>query len=226
MEKKKKPSLFKIRVLAIVITLIFLATGVYIIKALISDDSGKRKRQIQKITLLKPPPPPPPEIKEKPPEPEEEKIKEPEPEETPEEAETDDGPIDDNLGLDADGTGGGDNFGLVGKKGGRDLIGGDYSASYLMRKYAWYMAIIQDELRKRVNQHMEENGGIPKGNLVAYIKITLDENGMITNIVLKHSSGNGKMDTAVKEAILLTQLEEPPPQGLPKVMELKITSRG
>ena len=60
------------------VTLMFLVGAGLILKALITDDGQKRKRQIQMVTLLKPPPPP--KIKEKLPEPEvkKEEIIEPE----------------------------------------------------------------------------------------------------------------------------------------------------
>ncbi len=224
--KPKKQSVLRIRVLAVCVTLVFLLLGVFIVKSLIDDDGGKKKRRIQMVTLLKPPPPPPPEVKQKPPEPQEEKLKEPEPEEAPEEAEVDEGPMDEDLGLDAEASGMGDDFGLRAKKGGRSLIGGDLSAANLLRKYAWYTAIMQEDLRKRVNKHMEANGGIPKGHLTAYVMITLDNKGIIKDVVLKRSSGSKKMDTAVKEALVFTQVDEPPPQGMPRVVELKITSKG
>ena len=213
------------------VIVLFCAGAVSVAKLLLSDDEGKRKRQIKMVTLIKPPPQP--KIKEKPPEPEikkqeeiiEQEQEEPEPDPMEDMAE-DDGPVDEDLGLDADGTAGADGFGLRAKKGGRDLIGGRFSASSLLRKYAWYTAIIQDDLRKRVNKHMEENGGIPNGNLVAQIRITLDENGQITNLSLERPTGNKKMDSAVKESLLLTHVSEPPPAGMPRTVKLKISSKG
>ena len=212
------------------VALMFLSAAVGAIKLLLSDDGNNRKRQIQMVTLVKPPPPP--KMKEKPPEPEVKKKEEileqqeePEPEAI-DDMNEDQGPIDENLGLDADGSAGADGFGLRAKRGGRDLIGGRYSVAGLLRRYAWYTSMIQEDLRKKVNKHMESSGGIPKGTLVAYIKITLDEKGQITDLVLEDSSGNNKMDQAVKEALLLTSVSEPPPSGMPKTVKLKISSKG
>jgi TonB family protein len=208
----------------------FLGGAVGAIKLLLSDDSGKRKRQIQMVTLLKPPPPP--KIREKPPEPEIKKKQEiieqqeePEPDPVEEMAE-DDGPMDDDLGLDADGAAGADGFGLRAKKGGRSIIGGAYSKASLLRKYAWYTNILQRSFRKRVNQYMKENGGVPDGNMSAYIQITLNDSGQVTALSIKRSSGYEIMDRAVKEALLMASVSEPPPRGMPRVMQLKISSKG
>ena len=230
--KKKQPKSTRLLIWSIsgLVALMFVAGAVGAIKLLLSDDGSKRQRQIKMVTLVKPPPPP--KVKEKPPEPEikkKEEIIEPEQEPEPDPVDDmseDEGPMDDDLGLDADGTGGSDGFGLRAKKGGRDLIGTRFGGTNLLRKYAWYTAIIQEDLRKRVNKHMKENGGIPDGNLVAQIKITLDEKGKITGLALERPTGNTTMDSALKEALLLTQVSEPPPAGMPRTMKLKISSKG
>ena len=212
------------------IILLLIGLGVGMIKMLLSDSDGKKQRTVQTVTLLKPPPPP--KIKEKPPEPEVEKkqeiiepLEEPEPEPM-DDAVDNEGPMDDDLGLDADGATGSDGFGLRAKKGGRDLIGGDFSKSNLKRKYAWYTSILQEDLRKRVNQHMESNGGIPKGNHVAHVKITLDESGIITGFSVEQSSGSNQMDRALNEVLLMAHIQEPPPIGMPRTLKLKISSKG
>ena len=213
------------------VAFLFLAAGVGAIKLLLSDDSQNRRRQIQMVTLVKPPPPP--KIKEKPPEPEVEKVEEIiQPEEQAPEPDPLDNSLDEDmppgeeLGLDADGSAGADGFGLRANKGGRSLIGGAFGEATLMRKYAWYTQIVQDELRKMVNQHMENNGGVPNGNLVALIVVTLDDRGHITKLAIDRSSGNSKMDEAVKSSIILAKISEPPPQGMPRTIELKISSKG
>ncbi len=210
-----------------VMAFIGLATGA--VSLLLSQDD-KRAKRVHTVTLLKPPPPP--KVKEKPPEPEvakKEEIIEQQEEIEPkpmDEALEDEGPMDDDLGLDADGTAGADGFGLRAKKGGRNLIGGSFSSANLLRKYAWYTSILQEGLRKKVNQHMESNGGVPKGDHTALIKITLDACGQITDLAILRSSGNQKMDLAMKEALYLSRVEEPPPNGMPKTMRLKISSKG
>ncbi len=212
-----------------VVVLAFLGLAYGAFALLLSDDES-RVRRVHTVTLLKPPPPP--KVKEKPPEQEVKKKEEiieqqeePEPEEMDETVE-DQGPMDDDLGLNADGTDGSDGFGLRAKKGGRDLIGGDFSMSNLLRKYAWYTSILQEDLRKKVKQYMESHGGMPDGKLVAHVKISLQESGRVTGVTIEQSSGDKKMDKAVHEALLMTSVSEPPPEGMPRVLRLKISSKG
>jgi TonB family protein len=230
-KRKKRSPKFLIWIISSVVAFCFIGAGVFIVKLLLSDDSQKRKRQIQMVALLKPPPPP--KIKEKPPEPEikkKEEIIEPEPEETPPEDMEDMGeediPEGDDLGLDAEGSSGSDSFGLRGKKGGRALIGGDFSEKSLIRKYSWYIRLIQDEIRKKVKSHLEQNGGIPKGNLKTLVRIILDETGNIVDFSIFGSSGDHRMDNAVKEALKMVRVSNPPPKRMPKTVKLKITSKG
>lgn len=203
------------------------------ITSMLSEDSHGRKRRIQMMTLLKPPPPP--KIKEKPPEPKVEKKQEiieaekpePEPEPMKEEA-RDEPPPGEELGLDAEAGSGADGFGLRSNKGGRSLIGGEYSKGEgeLMRKYAWYTRILQDELRKKVNQYLEQNGGTPEGDVKAIVQIKLDEYGTILDFSVKGSSGDAKMDKAVAESFKMAKISEPPPEGMPRTIKLKISSKG
>ncbi|MEW6664908.1 MAG: TonB family protein [Thermodesulfobacteriota bacterium] len=211
--------------------LFFVALALVAVKLLTTDDSRAKRQAIQTVTLLKPPPPPPPV--QKPPEPEvkKEEIIEPEPEKAkPEESKSqseDDRPAGDQLGLDADGAAGADGFGLVGKKGGRALLAGDGGGEQsLLRKYAWYTQILQEEIRNRVRKRLDDGGGIPKGKLHAVVRIVMDERGGIASFEIVGSSGNHKMDDAVKETLASARIQEPPPAGMPKAMKLKISSQG
>jgi periplasmic protein TonB len=214
---------------AVGIVLVLTTGTVLALKYLMQDDSHRRQRQIQMITLVEPPPPP--EIKEPPPEPEikKEEIIEPEPETPPDPADDmsqDDTPPGEQLGLDADGSAGSDDFGLKANRGGRGLIGGAAGDAALMRHYAWYTRIIQEELRKRMNRHMEQNGGIPEGELKALIQITLDDFGRIVAFHLAGASGDPKMDAALVSTLQTAAISEPPPSGMPRVIRLKISSKG
>jgi TonB family protein len=232
MTKDKKRASMKFMWLAsAAIALVFIGLGVFVVRVLITDDGHKRKRQIQTVTLLKPPPPP--KVKEKPPEPEikkkeeviEEKVEEP-PEETPDQAESDEPPPGEDLGLDADGGAGSDGFGLRAKKGARGLIGGGLGDGALLRKYGWYTKMLQDEVRRELQRILDRNGGIPGGKLYTTVRIVLDRQGRILKHKIIGSSGNHAMDNAVQEALRGTSLQEPPPEGMPKAIRLKISSQG
>lgn len=225
--KKRRASRKVILGVSAAVVLLVLAMGVFVVRLLIADDPGKRKRQVQMVTLLKPPPPP--KIKEKPPEPKQKKEvveeKLDKPEETEDRTEDDTTPGED-LGLDSDGSAGSDAFGLKAKKDGRALIGQGLGRASLLRKYAWYTRILQDEIRTVVRKELDEGGGIPGGNLETLVRIVLNEQGNIVEFSIYGSSGNHKMDEAVKKALGMTRVNEPPPEGMPKVLKLKISSKG
>ena len=212
------------------IAIVLIGISALVVNALISDDGDKRHKQIQMVTLMTPPPPP--KVQEKLPEPEvkKEEIEEPEMEEAEpeptEETASNEPPPGENLGLDADGVSGSDGFGLQAKKGARRLIGGSGGDASIMRRYAWYTRILQEDLRKRVNKYLVENGGVPDADVKAVVQIELDDSGKILNFSLKGSSGNEIVDKAIRESLGLAQISEPPPAGMPRTLRLKISARG
>lgn len=220
----------------IAVTVAFVGGGVYIVKNVLSEDSPRKKTPVATVTLLKPPPPI--MIKEKPPElqpPKETQKKEEiiDPLEnqaqTPQNSDSrDNTPAGDNLGVDAEGGAGGDSFGLVGKKGGRSILsgGGGFGKISLLNKYAGYAQVVQTEVKKKVMKRLNEEGGIPKGKLQAVIRVTVDNEGAIETYRIIGSSGNNRMDDAVKEALQHLKISEPPPDGMPRTMDIKISSQG
>lgn len=219
---KGRISQTKVRLVSTVIVVFLLALGAVAMKILVDHDASKKKN-VHMVRLIKPPPPPP--VIENKPEPEvKEEIKEPEPDEAPEDQDVaqDDVAPGDQLGLDADGAGGGDSFGLMGKKGGRALIGGAYDENeVLMRKYAAYIRIIEEEISKK----LAKKGDIPTGNLQTLVVIVIDERGRIVNHWVYATSGNHVMDDAVAEALdQIGRVSEPPPEGMPRTVKIRVTS--
>ncbi len=209
------------------VLLVLFVGGILIVKLAMQDDPGKRKRQIQMVTLVAPPPPPPPppEIEEPPPEPEEEIIEEPEDqqqEEAPEES-SDEPPPGPDLGVDAEGGAGGDSFGLVGKKGGRSLIGSDSS---LLHRFAWYTRIVQEELQEKIKRYMQDNGGIPDDKVKAIVVISVDPEGRIIRYKTAGQVENIALDKALRHVLPETYLSEPPPVDMPRKIKLKISFKG
>lgn len=227
----KKKSNRMVFIVAGGVALVMICVVALVLKMLLSDDGGKRQRQIQTVTVMTPPPPP--KVKEKEPEPEiekkeeiiEQEMEEPEPEQM-DEPVSDEPPPGEDLALDTEGGSGSDSFGLKAKKGGRSIIGGQYSKSSLLIKYSWYTNIMQKELRNKVNQYMEENGGIPDGNLSTIVEVTLDDQGNILAYDISGPSGNSQMDEAVLASLQKVKISEPPPSGMPKTVKLKISAKG
>ncbi len=119
---------------------------------------------------------------------------------------------------------GGDAFGLVGKKGGRALIGGESDAS-LLRKFAWYNSIVQRELSDKVRAFLEKEG-LPEGELKSFVRIMMDEQGNIVDFKLMKTSGNKRLDNAVLRVLETYRVSEPPPPGMPLVADVRVHSKG
>lgn len=178
--------------------------------------SGRKSPQL--ITLLQPPPPlpPPPKVEEPPPEPEVVEDKAPEPELDSQQA-TDEAPAGEDLGLDAEGGAGGDAFGLVGKKGARDLIGGN-SVSRL----AWYNRILERDIQDQ----LAETACVRSRSYRAEWKLWLGPDGKVQRIELSGSSGNSETDECLRAASRSVRLiSEHPPEEARNPVKIKITSR-
>lgn len=177
------------------------------------------KKTAQQITLLQPPPPPPPppKVEEPPPEPEvvEEKVPDPEPQEA--EQANDDMPPGEELGLDADGGAGSDAFGLVGKKGARDLIGGN-SVSRL----AWYNRILERDIQDQ----LAETECARARSYRAEWKLWLHPDGKVERIELSRSTGDPELDACLRTASRAVRMvSERPPEEAANPVRIKITSR-
>jgi TonB family protein len=221
---------------------LFLAVIIASVVVISGSDSGKKKRRSsQAVTLIKPLPPL--KEKEKPPEPEVknepvvQKVKEVELREVPVEAaqrpeQGPDKPAGEDLGVDSDGTAGSDGFGLVARKGGTPLTtiggggGGGGQGASLMAKYGWYTAMLQEALRKKVMDCLGRQKGIPRGKHETVVKVVIHGDGKICDFEIVGSSGISAVDEAVRDALISTRLGEPPPEGMPKAMKIKITSQG
>ena len=191
------------------------------IQSMLTAEVEKPKQVVQQISLIKlpPPPPPPPEV-EKQPEPKiEDKVDTPEPEESDDiPDESNELPEGDLLGLDAEGVAGGDGFGLIGRKGGRSLLGdGDGSGGM-----AWYDNILTQE----ISDYLYEKEEIRKRKYVVKLKIWISDDGSVRRIKLIGSTGDESVDKELEMALTeIKQFDEAPPNGLPQPVTVKITSR-
>jgi TonB family protein len=222
------------------VVLLVFAGLIGLLAKVILGGGGAPPKQIQVITLIKPPPP---EVKEKPPEPEVPKEAPKQTMEAPSEAPTpqnndqaadDSPPAGDNLSVDGDGGAGDNAFGLGAKKGGRAITlggtgggkGNGMSRLALLSKYGGYAGRIQSDIEKKVRQVLEQNGGRPPGKQQTLVKVTLAPNGTVVRFSIVASSGVEKLDRALHTALSGLQLSEPPPEGMPPSMTLRITTQG
>ena len=240
-KKKKSSSQAAITTGVVLVIFCFLAGGlIYLLK---TDKGGGKKVFVTNVDLVKPnsPDKPPPPPKEKPPEPEAQKketIVAPQDMLQPQQssAKGDDKPSAEGpLGLDAQGGAGSDGFGLAGRKGGRDVttlgagtgkIGGGGDPAALLRQFAPYTRLVEEDVNRLVRKRLEENGGIPKGKLETTAEIVVSNRGAVREYRIIRSSGNRSMDDAVKESLKYAKISQPLPEGCPKTMSIRISSQG
>lgn len=185
------------------------------LKDFLGSDKPVRKQSLQQITLVKPPPPPPPE--QKPPEPEikREVVELPEPE-----PQADDPPPGPDLGVDADGTGDGDGFGLLGKKGGADLL------SSRGNPWAWYDAIVNDAVTSAFQDALTREKELKDKKYRVIVKIWIGANGQMSRVTLADSTGDPKVDELLRKVLQdLRAMRESPPADMPQPLKIRVTSR-
>ena len=197
-----------------------IALGLWL-KDIFGSDKSPPKTSLQQITLIKPPPPPPPPPEQKPPEPvvkEEIKLPDPAPEPMDQADEPPPGP---DLGIDAEGTGSGDGFGLVGKKGGADLIGGSRG-----NPWAWYDAILNDAVNSAFQEALASEKALKDKTYKVVVKVWIDAGGKIARIALVDKTGDPKVDELLKDVLQnLRALRESPPADMPQPVKIRVTSR-
>ena len=187
--------------------------------------SGKpaKRMKLQQITLLRPPPPPPKPPEEKPPEPEvKEEVKIDQPEEQPEQEEQAPPPGPD-LGVDAEGAGEGDSFGLVGKKGGTDLIGSGGPAG---NPWAWYDAIVNEAVNSAFQNALSREKELKHKNYKVIVKVWVDAGGQVTRSSLVEGTGDERVDKILKDVLRdMRALRDGPPADMPQPLKIRVTSR-
>ncbi|MHB1140510.1 MAG: TonB C-terminal domain-containing protein [Sulfuricaulis sp.] len=195
------------RVVLGALVVLFLVGIVAVVRAVMSDDSP-RSRVVQTVSLLPLPPPP---IEEKLPEPEiKEEVVIPEPQPM----QQDDAAASADLGVDADGSGTGDGFGLIGKKGGRDLLEGG--------PFGWYGSLLGADIQ----DSLAERRRLRQVKYTAVLDLWIGKDGRIEKVELVRTSGNRDLDTTLRMAVAeVGKVREPPPPEMPQPVRLQVTSR-
>lgn len=223
MSASATPSRRRVAALALVFGLIVLGGLVWLVaKQFAAPDSGKKKRVIQEISLMKPPPPPPPPPKVEPPKQQiQEKVETPKPDQQPEK-QTQAPPPGPDLGLDAKGTDGGDGFGLTAKKGGADLIGGAGAGAGSGSRFAWYGALVRERIQDAVAKDEKLRGA----DYRVSVNVWVNASGAVTRADLLGTTGDAEHDKALTVALRnLPPLREGAPLDMPQPIKLRITAR-
>jgi protein TonB len=192
-----------------------------LIKKMGSGEEPRKKKVIQEIALMKPPPPPPPP--KTPPPPPKEQIKEkmdiPKPDAAPTKSEAP--PPGPDLAVDAAGTGAGDGFGLVGKKGGADLIAGGGGGTG--NKFAWYGALLKERIQDAIarDKKLREAGAFQRN-----VNVWVSATGAITRVEMVGAADKPEIDEFIKAALrAMSALREGAPGDMPQPIRLRVASR-
>lgn len=184
---KQRTWLKYVPAVATVLVLILAISGALLLKKWLFKDEVEQKKQVQQITVITPPPPPPPPPQEPPPPEEVEEIVEEEdiPEEVPEDSAE---PPPQDLGLDAEGVAGGDNFGLVGRPGGRGLFGSG----------GRYGALVENELDDLLQRDRKLRGK----EFYFIVELILDPNGGIKTFEIIQKKGDDSLKSYLEAKLL------------------------
>jgi periplasmic protein TonB len=203
-------------ILGAVVVLILLG-GFLFIRSFLSGGTVHQPKVVQEVHLIRPPPPPPPEEKPPPPPPPEEKVVTPEPEQHPDPTPTNEPPPSEHLGLDAEGGAGGDAFGLVGNRGGRDLVDGAGGSAI-----AWYNNILRDAVREQLSAAKE----LRVGSYKLSIRFWLRADGSVDHVVILQGTGDQERDRMIESRLSRITLPNAPPPGFPTAATLTVVSHG
>lgn len=203
--------------------LLFTVGMVWLVKGFIDNAEPPDKPRVQQISLVKPPPPrdlpKPPEQKKLEEEPKEsETLTEAPP--TPDQPQDQGPPPGEQLGLDADGSAGGDAFGLAARKGGRDIttLGGGGSGS----REGWYGRLISRHFEETLRRSKRLQGA----SYQVVLNVWFDDAGQVRRVNLAKGSGNSQTDELVQDEIKdLPPLREALPADLPQPVRIRVASR-
>jgi protein TonB len=187
---------------------------------LFSKPDPEKHHSVRQVTVLRLPPPPPPKPEEKPPEPpkvkEEIKLETPRPLDEPKTAEA---PPAGPLGLDAQGTGPGDGFGLAGRPGGRDIVLGGSGSSALA------LAAFGSGAARHIAQELARNPKLKSSVYKVEIRVWLSKDGRFEREELARGSGDASIDALIREGLTqVAPLRQALPADLPQPLRIRVTS--
>jgi protein TonB len=187
-----------------------------LIRNLVSSQPPPPKQVVQEIQLIRPPPPPP-DLPPPPPPPPEEKIDIPNPQQQPDPTPSNQPPPSANLGLDTEGGAGGDAFGLVGNRGGRDITTTGGSA------FVWYA----NQLKDAILNELSEDKHVRSGNYRVAVRAWVNEDGSVQRMEIVRGSGDSVRDQAIElDLQRVKRLPQARPTGMPDVISFEVVARG
>jgi periplasmic protein TonB len=212
--RRKRRHYLTLVLLGLSVTLIGAGTFA-LMRSFLNSAPGTPQKVVQEIHLIRPPPPPP--DLPPPPPPPEEKVDVHEPEQKRDPTSSNEPPPGEQLGLDAEGTAGGDAFGLIGNKGGRELLGQGGSA------FVWYAGLVKNQILEQLNTEKQAR----RGEYSLMVRVWVRNDGSIDRVRVVEGSGNRERDQAIEAALTrMGRLSQAPPADMPEPISLRIVSRG
>lgn len=229
--------------LARLLVLAMLAAAVLVARHYLIVPASQTRVGVQRFKLVNPAPPPKAE-EQKRPEPERQK----EEEEKPEPVDThkaqislDESPMTgppgppgppgarpagEMLGLDTEGEGAGDSFGLIARRGGREITtlggGGGGGGGRALRDHLLF-ANYGRLVAQRLEGDLQADATITSREYVVVVLVWVDAQGRITRCELPRSSGYGEIDLELRDLLAKAPLLPDPPTDLPQPMRLRFT---
>ena len=121
-----------------------------------------------------------------------------------------------NLGLDAEGKGDGDGFGLVGRPGGRTLIGGGGGNANV-----WYGQQIQRQVAEIMDAEFRDRND--RRRFMVVMEIWVSPEGHCERSRLAGTSGDPAIDARIAAAATRLNLQlSPPPEHMPQPVRIRI----
>jgi len=205
---------------------IVLVAGVAVLlfNKMLSGPKGPPPRKAQEMVMIKPPPPPP--APPPPPPPPQEAPRQQMMEQTPvddQEVKPDEAPSNPspNLGTNITGNGPADGFGLSGNKGGF-LGGGGNGGKTNRSKFGWYANLVI----KAFSDALSQNPRTRNASFNVRVRIWSDAGGRVTRAKLADSTGDVALDETISNEVLHGfQLKEPPPDGMPMPIVMRLVAR-
>jgi protein TonB len=188
-----------------------------LVSSFVSGGSSPTKPIVQQIQLIRPPPPPPPPETPPPPPPPEEKLSVSDPQQKPDPTPSNDPPPSQQLGLDTEGGAGGDAFGLVGNKGGRDITAGGGNA------FAWYAGLLKDAILEQLNDDRNVHSGSYRVTVRAWVR----NDGSVERMEIVKGSGDASRDRAIEADLgRVKSIPQARPSGMPSVISFEVVAHG
>lgn len=197
----------------LLLVLVLVGGAVWFIHSIVSNKENKPPHVVENVTLIRPPPPP---EETPPPPPPPDKVEEPLPQDEPPPSPDNTPAPTPQLGLDAEGTAGGDSFGLAARQGGSDITGTGGAV------FAWYTG----KLKSAVSDRLSADEKLRGKKYSVGVRIWIEADGRIKDVRVVNGTGSREIDSAIAaDLVAMGRLSESPPLEMPQPVNLQIVSR-